>query len=143
MTYDCVYINNVNHHMSSKRKYPEPINTLLKYTFYIMCYLSRVWVYPNPLERNDPDAADVVDWTYAHYNAMKRAYVDYFDVDHERFFKRGFFTSLQHILTLGTQVYKYEQLHRIRWKRITDETAYNDAKTLGFWTALFEYMGKQ
>lgn len=122
--------------MPSSRLYPEPIDTILKYSFYAICFLSRLWVYSKPLSDTDEEAQCIKDWTPEHYNRIKRALVDFHDMDHEKFFKDDTFSSLEEQLHEGNNVTKYERLHRIRWRRMNDESAYNNAKTIGFWPVL-------
>lgn len=123
--------------MPSSRLYPEPINTILKYSFYVLCYLGRVWYYPPPTQA---EIADIKDWTPHTYNRIKRGIVDFFDMEHEKFFNDDTFSSLDEMLVEERKADTYERLHRIRWKRLNDEVAYNQAKDVGFWTILIEHI---
>lgn len=123
--------------MPSRRLYPEPINTILRYSFYTLCYISRVWYYPKP---KPEEVVDIEHWSPIVYNKYKRATVDFFDTDHEKFFNDDTFSTLGELLLYGNMVDKYERLHRIRWRRANDEAAYNDAKIIGFWSALIQHL---
>jgi hypothetical protein len=120
----------------SARLYPEPVNTILKYSFYLLCYLSRLWYYPKP----SGDISDIKDWTPERYDQVKRGIADFFDMEHEKFFNDDTFQSLNEMLEEGDKADKYEHLHRIRWKRMNDEVAYNQAKSLGFWIVLYQHL---
>lgn len=126
--------------MPSSRLYPEPINTVLKYTFFTLCYLGRLWVFSKLQPR---EALDIKHWTPHTYNKYKRAIVDFFDIEYRNRFKGSrfdTFKTLDEMMLFGDRVDKYEHLHRIRWKRMEDEMAYNQAKTLGFWPILIQHM---
>lgn len=123
--------------MSSSRLYPEPINTILKYSFYTLCYLGRIWYFSKP---KPEDVVDIRDWTPATYVKYKRAIADFFDIEHKKFFNDDTFSTLDEMMYFGDRVDKYEHLHRIKWKRLNDEVAYNQAKSLGFWVVLFQHM---
>ena len=123
--------------MPSSRLYPEPINTILEYSFYFICYLSRVWYFPKP---RPEEVVDIKHWTPHTYNKYKRATVDFFDMDHEKFFNDDTFRSLDEMMLFGRRVDKYERLHRIRWRRGDDEAAYTAAKSVGFWPVLIQHL---
>lgn len=128
--------------MKSKnpRAYPEPINTILMYTYYVFKFTCRAWIYPNPLNENDEKAQVVKNWSREEYEFKKQANVDYFDADGPYFFDpRDHYTSLEQIHTEARQCAYYERLHRIRWRRLGDESGFNISKSIGFWNTIFKY----
>lgn len=123
--------------MASRRLYPEPINTVLKYSFFILCYLGRLWYFSKPLPH---EVDDIKDWTHSTYEMYSNAIVNFFDIDCKEKIKNDPFKTLDEMMIEGNRVDKYEHLHRIRWKRTDDRVAYNRAKSLGFWIVLLQHL---
>lgn len=125
--------------MKSKnpRAYPEPINTILMYTYYSIKFVCRAWVYPNPLNEDDDKAQVVKHWTREEYETKKQAVLDFFNIDSPRFLDLNLYTSLLKLQQDGNMCAYYERLHRIRWKRMNDIGGFVDSKAIGFWKAVF------
>lgn len=122
--------------MPSARLYPEPINTILEYSFYALCFLGRVWYKPPPAT----DIDDVKVWTREHYLNIRYKLAHHYDMDHKNFFAVDTFSSLMDSLNQSSNADKYEKLHGIRWMQADDMVAYATAKSLGFWSTLIRHV---